>query len=139
MHVWLDFVATLQEYTSFAYSWSTSEECKNLDTVVLDQLLETNTIAIAYHMEEYRNSGLVVILHCLNSFQHKNYVIYVLLRENQKINAVCFPSFHSSCNQVCKGFGWINWKLSYLLQLFSTRELDSSSFTVLATELFHIV
>ena len=57
---------------------------------MLDQLLETNTIAIAYHMEEYRNSGLVVILHCLNSFQHKNYVIYVLLRENQKINAVCF-------------------------------------------------
>ena len=79
MHVWLDFVATLQEYTSFAYSWSTSEECKNLDAVVLDQLLETNTNAIAYHMEEYKNSGLVVILHCLNSFQHNNYVPFSLL------------------------------------------------------------
>ena len=27
---WLDFVTKLQKYTSFAYSWSTSEECKNI-------------------------------------------------------------------------------------------------------------
>ena len=54
---------------------------------------------------EYKNSGLVVILHCLNSFQH-NYVafslLYVQLRENHKINAVCFPSFHNGCNPTSK-------------------------------------
>ena len=62
--------------------------------------------AIAYQMEKYKNSGLVVILHCLNSFQHKNYVafslLHVLLRDNPKINAACFPSFHNGCNAACK-------------------------------------
>ena len=55
-------------------------------------------------MEEYKNSSLVVILHCLNSFQHTNYVAFLLLyvRENHKINAVCFPSFHNGCNPACK-------------------------------------
>ena len=55
-------------------------------------------------MEEYKNSGLVLILHCLYSFQHNNYVafllLYVLLREKHKINAVCFPPFHTGCNPV---------------------------------------
>ena len=112
MHGWLDFVTKLQKYTSFAYSWTTSEECKNLNAVVPDQLLAVNTNAIAYRMEEYKNLCLLVILHCLNSFQHSNYagfsLLYVLLRENQKINAVCFPSFHSTCNQACKSSGRIN-------------------------------
>ena len=44
--------------------------------------------AVGYQVDEYKNSGLVVILHCLNSFQHNNYVafslLYVLLRENHK-------------------------------------------------------
>ena len=60
----------------------------------------------ADQMEEHKDSGLVVILHCLNSFQHKNYVafslLYVLLRENHKINAAYFPSFHNGCNPACK-------------------------------------
>ena len=85
MHTWLDFVTKLQRYTSFAYCWSTSEECKNFDAVVLDQLLPANTNTIAYQMEKYKNSGLFVILHCLNSFQYNNYMtfslLYVLLTE----------------------------------------------------------
>ena len=51
VHAWLDFVTKLQKYTSFAYCWSTSEECKNLDAVVPYQLLPANADAIAYHME----------------------------------------------------------------------------------------
>ena len=38
-----------------------------------DQLLGANAVAGSFQMEEYKNSGLVVILHCLNSFQHNNY------------------------------------------------------------------
>ena len=37
----------------FTFSWSTSEECKNLGTVVPYQLLAVNDDAIAYQMEEY--------------------------------------------------------------------------------------
>ena len=84
---------------------TTSEECKNLDSVMPNQLLAANADAVANPMEEYKNSGFVVILHCLNSFQHNKYVVfsllYVLLRENHKINAVCFPSFHNGCNPAC--------------------------------------
>ena len=74
----------------FAYNRSTSKECKN-------QLLAANVNpVVAYQMEGYRNSGFVVILHYLNSFQHSNYLafslLYVLLRENHMINAV-FPHF----------------------------------------------
>ena len=98
MHAWLDLVTKLQKYTSSAYIWSTSEECKILDTVVADQLLAASANTVAYQMEEYKNPSLVVILHCLNSFQHKNYMafslLYVFLRGNHKINAVCFLSFH---------------------------------------------
>ena len=64
-----------------------------------DQLLVANVDPVAYQMEGYKNSGLVVILQCLNSFQHNKYVtfslLYVLLRENYNINTVCFPSFHN--------------------------------------------
>ena len=71
-----------------------------------DQLIAANADLIAYQMEEYKNSDLVVILHCLNSLQNKNYVtfllLYVLLRENHKITVVCFPSFHNGCNPACK-------------------------------------
>ena len=60
-------------------------------------MLAANAEAVGYQMEEYKNSGLVVILLCLNSFQHRNYVafslLYVLLRENRKANAVCFLLF----------------------------------------------
>ena len=76
MHAWLDFVTKLQKYFSFANSWSTnSNKCKNLDAIVPDQLLATNAYTVAYQMEE-KNSGLVVILHCLNSFQHNNYMAF---------------------------------------------------------------
>ena len=87
----------LQRADHLARNW------KNLDTVVPNQLLAANiarcTIVIRW-MEEYKNSGLVVILHCLNSFQQNNYVaflLYVLLRENHKINAVCLHLFHNGC------------------------------------------
>ena len=69
MHAWLDFETKLQKYTSFAYSWSTSAgPRKNLDAVVPDQFLAAISDTVAYQMEEYKNSGLVAILHCLNSF-----------------------------------------------------------------------
>ena len=55
MHAWLDFVPKLQKYTSFGYSWSTSEECKILDAVVPGRLLAANASAVAYQMEEYKN------------------------------------------------------------------------------------
>ena len=35
MHAWLDLVTKLQKYTPFAYSWSTSEECKKWDVVFI--------------------------------------------------------------------------------------------------------
>ena len=99
MHASLDFVTKLLRYTSFFNSWSTSEERKNLDAVLLEPFLAANADAVAYQMEEYNNSGLVVISHCLNSLWHNNCVasslLYVLLRESHNINAVChfFPHF----------------------------------------------
>ena len=106
MHTWLDFVTKLHKYNSFAYMWLTTKECKNLDVVVPDQLLAANVDAIAYQMEQYKNSSLVVILHCLNSFHHNNYMafwlLYALLKGNHKINAACFPLFHNGCNPTCK-------------------------------------
>ena len=39
MHAWLQFVTKLQKYTSSAYNWSTSEECKNLDAAEPGQLM----------------------------------------------------------------------------------------------------
>ena len=73
MHAWLDFITKLQKYTSFAFSWSPNDEGKNLDAAVPDQVLATNPEAVAYQMEKDKISGLVVILHCLNSFQHIKY------------------------------------------------------------------
>ena len=63
MHVWLDFLTKLQKFTSFAYSWSTSEY-KILDSLVPDELLAVNTNAGPYQIE-YKDSSLVVILRCL--------------------------------------------------------------------------
>ena len=103
MHAWLDFITKLEKYTSFAYSWSTREEWKNLDAVVPDQLLAANAYAVAYQMENYKTSGFVVILHCLDSFQHNNNVVFslldVLLR---KIHKILHPSFHNGGNPACK-------------------------------------
>ena len=41
---------------------------KSLDAVVPSQLFAANADAVAYQMEEYKNSGFIVILHCLKSF-----------------------------------------------------------------------
>ena len=49
-----------------------NKECKNLDAVVPDHLLATNVDAVAYQTGEYKNSGLLVIFHCLNSLKHNN-------------------------------------------------------------------
>ena len=59
-------------------SWSTSEEYKILEAVVPNELLVVNPNAGPYQIEKYKNSSLVVILHCLNSFQHYNYVAFSL-------------------------------------------------------------
>ena len=53
MNAWLDFVTKLQKYTSFALSWSTSEECRNLDIVVPNQMLAENVDAVDYKIEEF--------------------------------------------------------------------------------------
>ena len=43
-----------------------------------NQLLAANIVNVAYQIEEYKNSGLIVILDCLNGFQHNNYVHYYM-------------------------------------------------------------
>ena len=48
MHAWLYFVTKLQIYTFFAYSWSTSEDSKNLDAVMPEQLLAASANAVPY-------------------------------------------------------------------------------------------
>ena len=50
-----------------------------LDAVVPDHLFSVKANAGSYQIEEYKNSSLVVILHCLNSFQHYNYVAFLLV------------------------------------------------------------
>ena len=59
---WLDFFTKLQKFTSFAYSWSTSEEYKILDAVVSNELLAANANANvgSYQIKEYKNSSLGV-------------------------------------------------------------------------------
>ena len=88
-----------------------------MDVLVSKKLFASN--AVACQMKEYNNSGLVVILHCQNSFQHNNYMafslLYVLRRENYQINVVCFPSFHNSCIPACK----VWWKLQTREKKFS--------------------
>ena len=85
-----------------------SQNCRNtLPLHTVDQLREEyNCLSVVYQMEGYTNSDLVMILHCLNSFQHNKYValslLYVLLRENHKINAFCLPSLHNGCNSAYK-------------------------------------
>ena len=78
-----------------------SKKCRNVRAALPNQLLPANADAISHQMEEYKNSGLVVILHCMNNFQHNNYVVfsllYVLLRENPKINVIFSPLFHNGC------------------------------------------
>ena len=84
-----------------------------------DQLLAANADAVAYQLEECKNSGFFVILHSLNSFQHSNLVafslLYVLLRENHKINAACFPLFHNGCNPACQKYPSKRYFLFYFL------------------------
>ena len=44
-----------------------SEECKILDAVVPNELLTANANTGSYQIEEYKNSTLVLILHCLKT------------------------------------------------------------------------
>ena len=97
-------IGEMQKFTSFGYSWSTNNEYKILDAVVPNKLLAVIANTSFYQIEEFKNSSLVVILHCLNSFQHNNYGtftihIYCL---GKTWNAFCFPSFHNGCNPACK-------------------------------------
>ena len=84
MYTWLDFVTKLQKYTSFLHTAVEQLRVQKLKTLLCPTkcLHAANTNAIAYQMEEYNNSSLVMILHCLNSFQHKNYMEW----ENHLIN-----------------------------------------------------
>ena len=69
------------------------------------------------------SSALVVIFHCVNSFHPNNYVTfslsYELLRENQKINAGCFPSFRNGCNPACQLWRRLRTGEWLLLRIFS--------------------
>ena len=88
-----------------------TSSAKTLGAVVPDKLLAANADTVAYQMEEYKNSDLVVIFYYLNSFHSNSYVafslLYVMLRENHKINAVCFPSIHNGCNPSYKVWRWL--------------------------------
>ena len=48
IYAFLGFVTKLQKCTSFGNSWSTSKDCKNLDAIVPNQIVDT----VAYQMEE---------------------------------------------------------------------------------------
>ena len=71
-------IGEIQKFTSFGYSWSTNNEYKILDAVVPNKLLAVIANTSFYQTEEFKNSGLVVILHCLNSFQHNNYGTFTI-------------------------------------------------------------
>ena len=49
------FLTKLQKFTSFAYSWSTSEECKILYADAPDELLAVSINAGSYQIEGYKN------------------------------------------------------------------------------------
>ena len=69
MHFCLDFLTKLQNKNRFPLHTAdpTNTEYKVLDAVVPDQLLTVNANTSSYQIEEYKNSSLVVILHCLNT------------------------------------------------------------------------
>ena len=90
MHAWLDFATKLQKYTSFTHSWSTSKECKILDAVASHQLFPANADAVAYKIEVYKNSGLVVILQFSTQQLRGIFTIICAAKENRKINALWF-------------------------------------------------
>ena len=90
MHAWLDFATKPQKYTSFTYSWSASKEWKILDAVASHQLFPANADAVAYKIEVYKNSGLVVILQFSTQQLRGIFTIICAAKENRKINAVWF-------------------------------------------------
>ena len=52
VNIWcmLDWMLSqMHKCTSFAYNWSTSKNCENLDAVVPEQLLATKADTVAYH------------------------------------------------------------------------------------------
>ena len=56
-------------------------------------------------------------------------ILYVLLRENHKINAICFPSFHNGCNPACKVWRriWMGeWHLNTLKLKFDYLKNEKS-------------
>ena len=95
----------------FMLDWISSQNCKNtLPLHTVDQrarsaktwtllrpsnCLQEKPMPLLITWKNFKNLGLVVILHCLNSFQRNYYVVfslsYVLLKENRKINAINPP------------------------------------------------
>ena len=68
MHCFIRFFHKTAEIFPLHTVDQLARRAKSLDAVVPDQLFAANADAVAYHMEEYKNSGFVVILHCLKSF-----------------------------------------------------------------------
>ena len=104
MHPWLDFFRKLQKLTSFGYNWSTSKEYKILDAVML---CPTNCLQSMpkpqhrFHRRLYTKVQVWLWFYIVRTVFIATtmcHFLYVLLRENHKINAVCFPSFHNGCS-----------------------------------------
>ena len=100
------------------FLWIQLKEYKILDAVVPDKLLTANTSDGSYHIEEYKNSSLVVILRCLNTttmghFHYSNERLW----KNHKIKAVCFSHFIMAAILHVKydvGSKWENGKVALL-------------------------
>ena len=68
MHCFIRFCHKTAEILALHTVDQLARRAKSLDAVVPAQLFAANADAVAYQMEEYKNSGFVVILHCLKSF-----------------------------------------------------------------------
>ena len=104
MHAWLDLS---QNYRNTLHLHTVDQIARTVDTVMPDHLLSANANAGSYQMEEYENSGLVVILHCLNSFLHSNYVVFSLFictaqRKPQDKCRFFSPISYNGCNFACE-------------------------------------
>ena len=81
----------------------TAEGVQNIRRCCTYKLLTANTSDGSYHIEEYKNLSLVLILRCLNTttMGHFHY-LYERLWKNHKIKGVCFFSFYNGCKPACK-------------------------------------
>ena len=61
----LDWILS-QNYTFFAYSWSSSKQCKNINAVAPEQLLAAKADAVAYQMDTTTTWNFNYYMYCLS-------------------------------------------------------------------------